>query len=114
MLESTGLNFRNMITGQATRVESGIEVNGFVTDKYELSGENLVEDGDESASAFVYVARDGGFITLFEAQGQISRLSLGLIPINLQTLHLHSTLSLWRMARLILSFLPNATSRLGG
>ena len=30
------------ITGQAPRVESGIEVNGYVTDKYELSSKNLV------------------------------------------------------------------------
>ena len=29
------------ITGQTPRVESGIEVNGLATDKYELSAENL-------------------------------------------------------------------------
>ena len=57
------------ITGQAPRVESGIDVNGFVTDKYELSSENLVT-GDELISAFVYVARSSGFITLFELQGR--------------------------------------------
>lgn len=56
------------ITGQAPRVESGIEVNGFVTDKYELTSENMFSD-DELISAFVYVARDGGFITLFDMQG---------------------------------------------
>lgn len=61
------------ITGQALRVESGVEVNGFVTDKYELSKENLVlnqEVTSELTSAFVYVARDGGFITRIEQQGQ--------------------------------------------
>ena len=57
------------ITGQAPRVESGIDINGFVTDKYELSSENLVTD-DELTSAFVYVARSSGFITLFELQGR--------------------------------------------
>jgi hypothetical protein len=65
------------ITGQAPRVESGIEVNGFVTDKYELSSENLVTD-DELISAFVYVARNGGFITLFELQGQTKAVFRGL------------------------------------
>jgi hypothetical protein len=58
---------QDLIAGQAPRVESGIEVNGFVTDKYELSSENLVGDAG-LISAFVYVARDGGFITLFESQ----------------------------------------------
>jgi hypothetical protein len=62
-------NLQQAITGQAPRVESGIEVNGFVTDKYELSSENLVTD-DELISAFVYVARSSGFITLFELQGR--------------------------------------------
>ncbi len=57
------------ITGQAQRVESEITVNGFVTDKYELTSENMDVD-DELISAFVYVVRDGGFITLFEMQGR--------------------------------------------
>jgi hypothetical protein len=66
--------FKEGLTGQATRVESGIEVNGFVTDKYELSGENFVngsgEGSGERSGAFVYVARDGGFITLYEEQAR--------------------------------------------
>ena len=77
-------NLQEEITGQAQRVESGIEVNGFVTDKYELSSENLVTD-DELISAFVYVARNGGFITLFELQGRakIDFQGLGLSPYQL-------------------------------
>ncbi len=67
------------ITGQAPRVESGIDVNGFVTDKYELSSENLVTD-DELISAFVYVARSGGFITLFELEGRTKTDFQGLDP----------------------------------
>jgi len=62
-------NLQDEVTGQAQRVESGIDVNGFVTDKYELTSQNMVAD-DELISAFVYVARDGGFITLFELQGR--------------------------------------------
>ena len=58
---------QELITGQAQRVDTGVEVNGFVTDKYELTSENM-NDKDELSSAFVYVARDGGFITLYEAQ----------------------------------------------
>lgn len=57
------------ITGQAKLVESGVEINGFVTDKYELTAENMVSD-DELTSAFVYVASDGGFITRFEMQAK--------------------------------------------
>ncbi|MGB3399021.1 MAG: hypothetical protein WBA34_02475 [Candidatus Deferrimicrobiaceae bacterium] len=56
------------LTGQATRVESGIEVNGFVSDKYELSGDTL--QGYGLVSAYVYVARDGGFITRYEMHFQ--------------------------------------------
>ena len=62
-------NLQNMVTGQAKRVETGIEVNGTITDKYELTKENMIGN-DELVSAFVYVARNGGFITLFEAQSR--------------------------------------------
>jgi hypothetical protein len=67
------------ITGQAQRVESGIEVNGFVSDKYELKSENMLAD-DELVSASVYVARNGGFITLFELQGRTKTDFQGLDP----------------------------------
>jgi len=60
-------NLQDLIKGQANRVEDRIEINGFITDKYELTSENMVEN-DELISAFVYVTRDGGFITRFEAQ----------------------------------------------
>lgn len=69
MLESM-FKLQEQITGQASRVESGIEVNGFVTDKYELSSANKVQadEADEPISEFVYVARNGGFITRLESQ----------------------------------------------
>jgi hypothetical protein len=70
------------ITGQAPRVESGIELNGFVTDKYELSSENM-GGGDGLVSAFVYVARDGGFITRFEVQSQGNETRFGFDPSQL-------------------------------
>ena len=79
MLEST-FKLQEQITGQAPRVESGIEVNGYVTDKYGLSSENIVEIPGELVSAFVYVARDGGFITLYELQGREKTDSQGLDP----------------------------------
>ncbi len=60
-------NLQNSLTGQAKRVETGIEVNETITDKYELTRENMLEQ-DELVSAFAYVARDGGYITRFEAQ----------------------------------------------
>ncbi len=70
---------QELITGQARRVESGIEINGFVTDKYELSGENFVGN-DKPVSAFVYVAREGGFITLFELQYRVNEKRYGFDP----------------------------------
>lgn len=60
-------------------MESGIEVNGFVSDKYELKSENMLAD-DELVSASVYVARDSGFITLFELQGRTKTDFQGLDP----------------------------------
>ena len=68
-----------MITGQAPRVESGIEVNGYVTDKYELSSENFVGKA-KGVSTFVYVAREGGFITLFEMKSQGNETRYGFDP----------------------------------
>lgn len=67
------------IIGQAQRVESGFNVSGFVTDKYELTSENMVAD-DELISAFVYVTRDSGFITRFEMQGRSKTDYQGLDP----------------------------------
>ena len=57
------------LTGQAPRVESGVQVNGFVSDKYELSADTL-QGGDGLVSAYVYVAREGGYITRFELHSQ--------------------------------------------
>jgi hypothetical protein len=79
MLESM-YKLQEWITGQAPRVESGIEVNGYVTDKYELSREDLVDVAGELVSAFVYVARDGGFITLYETQHREKTKYLGFDP----------------------------------
>ncbi len=70
---------QDVIKGQAKRVESGVEVNGFVTDKYKLTSENMVAE-DELISAFVYVARESGFITLFELQGRSKTGFQGLDP----------------------------------
>ena len=75
-------NLQDEITGQAQRVESGIDVNGFVTDKYELTDKNMknMVAGDELISAFVYVTRDSGFITRFELQGRSKTDYQGLDP----------------------------------
>ena len=70
---------QNEITGQAKRVESRIDVNGFITDKYELTSENMVSD-DELSGAFVYVTHDSGFITRFELQGRSKTDFQGLDP----------------------------------
>ncbi len=64
-------NLQTMLTGQARGVASGVDVNGVVANKYELTSANFVEDSGELISAFVYVARDGGFITRFEEQTRV-------------------------------------------
>jgi hypothetical protein len=71
---------QTMLIGQARGVEGGVEVNGFVTDKYELSADNLTEGGEEMVSAFIYVARDGGFITRYEEQLQTKMATFGFDP----------------------------------
>lgn len=75
-------NLQKQITGQAQRVESGIDINGFLTDKYELTSENMVNmvADDELISAFLYVTRDGGFITHFELQERSKTDYQGLDP----------------------------------
>jgi hypothetical protein len=70
---------QEFLTGQATRVESGVDVNGYVTDKYELSSENMV-GGEGFVSAFVYVARDGDFITSIEIQSRTKQKRYGFDP----------------------------------
>ena len=68
-LQESTHKIQEWLTGQAPRVESGIQVNGFVSDKYELSGDNL-QGGDGLVSASVDVAREGGYITRFELHSQ--------------------------------------------
>jgi hypothetical protein len=68
-LQESTHKIQEWLTGQAPRVESGIQVNGFVSDKYELSADNL-QGGDGLVSAYVDVAREGGYITRFELHSQ--------------------------------------------
>ncbi len=70
------------LAGQAPRVEAGAEVNGLVTDKYELSNANLA-GAEGLVGAFVYVAREGGFITRFELQSQANEQRFGFDPSRL-------------------------------
>ena len=73
---------QEFLSGQAPRVEAGVEVNGLVTDKYELSSANLA-GAEGLVSAFVYVARDGGSITRFELQSQANEQRFGFDPSRL-------------------------------
>jgi hypothetical protein len=84
MLESLP-KIQEMLSGTALLVERGIEINGLVTDKYELSADNFVGD-DKPDSAFVYVAREGGFITLFEMQSRANEKRYGFDPNQLTSI----------------------------
>ena len=101
MLESV-FKLQNMIKGQAPRVENGIEINGYVTDKYELSGENFVGDS-KGVSAFVYVARDGGFITRFEMKAQQNEDRYGFDPDQLIDFSLEYNYTLVEDGSLVIS-----------
>jgi hypothetical protein len=65
-----------LFVNQASRVETGVQINGFTTDGYELTSDNIDSSHDEFDSQFtftqgmLYVARDGGFITQLLLEGQ--------------------------------------------
>ncbi len=67
------LDFNGTFTGQANRMETGITIEGVVTDRYELKSENITESESdnypESFEGSVYIARDGGYIVRIEMEG---------------------------------------------
>lgn len=65
-----------LFINQASRVETGVQMNGFTTDGYELTPDNIDSSHEELDTQFtftqgmLYVARDGGFITRMLLEGQ--------------------------------------------
>jgi hypothetical protein len=69
MLDSTLNNLLiNELRGHVKRVETGISINGVITDRYELRKDNftMAESVIEFISGSLYRARDGGFLTRLE------------------------------------------------
>jgi hypothetical protein len=64
-----------LFTNQASRAETGVEINGFITDRYEITEANINPDHEDFDTEFsltegdLYVARDGGFITRMILEG---------------------------------------------
>ena len=73
-----------LLTGQAKRVESGVNIEGVVTDRYELTSENMADpDNSESPKindGSVYVAQDGGYIVRIEMNGTVNTEENGFDP----------------------------------
>ena len=73
-----------MMTGQAQLVESGVEIDGILTDRYELTSENMADAGDSEVpniqDGSVYVARDGGYIVRVEMTGTVNTAENGFDP----------------------------------
>ncbi len=73
--------FDTLLINEATLAESGVTINGIVTDRYTLTAGNLNPE-DESASpdielveGSVYLAQDGGYITRFHLEGATTNAS---------------------------------------
>jgi hypothetical protein len=64
-----------LFISQASRVETGVQINGFTTDGYEITATNIDTSHEEFDTQFtltegiLYVARDGGFITRMLLEG---------------------------------------------
>ena len=65
-----------LLTGQAKRVETGVSIEGVITDRYELTSENMADlDTSETpkvSDGSVYVAQDGGYIVRIEMNGTVN------------------------------------------
>jgi hypothetical protein len=65
----------DIFNNQASRVETGVQINGFMTDGYELTADNLsanyqgFDNNFTLTKGMLYVARDGGFITQMYLEG---------------------------------------------
>ena len=65
-----------LLTGQAKRIETGVSIEGIVTDRYELTSENMTDpDNSETpkiTDGSVYIAQDGGYIVRIEMNGTVN------------------------------------------
>ncbi len=61
-------------TGEIKLVEKGVEVNGLVTDKYEVTKENFEDPAEDDTftyeEGFVYITRAGQYVTRMEMKGK--------------------------------------------
>ena len=62
-----------LLTGQAKLAETGVDVDGVMTDRYELTSENMTDSGvagvPKVSEGYLFVARDGGHIVRLEMSG---------------------------------------------
>lgn len=77
-------DMNGLLTGQAKRVETGINIEGVVTDRYELTSENMADpDNSETPKindGSVYVAQDGNYIVRIEMNGTVNTAENGFDP----------------------------------
>ena len=76
-------NMNELFTGQASRTETGIIIDGIVTDRYELTQENLPPEGDgvpTLGTGNFYVASETGTVIKIEVTGTTRTSQYGLDP----------------------------------
>ena len=77
-----------LLTGQAKRVETGVNIEGVVTDRYEFTSENMADPGSSEtpkvSNGSVYVAQDGGYIVRIEMNGTVNTAENG-FDLNTET-----------------------------
>lgn len=73
-----------LLTGQAKRVETGVNIEGVVTDRYELTSENMIDPNSSETpkvtDGSVYVAQDGGYIAKIKMNGTVNTAENGFDP----------------------------------
>jgi len=69
-------NIDGLLTGQAKRVETGVSIDGIITDRYKLTSENMTDPENSETpkvtDGSVYVAQDGGYIVRIEMNGKVN------------------------------------------
>ena len=82
--EDTIPKIDTLLTGEAKRIETGIEIEGVITDKYELSTTNMTNPGSSATprvtEGSAYVAREGGYIARVEIDGLVNSGQNGFDP----------------------------------
>ena len=88
-------DFSKSFKGQAQRAETGVDIEGTLTDRYTITAENMNDSEDEFTNITngnVYVSQDGGYIVRVELTGTVKTATLDFDPNTDVQLDLNYTL----------------------